>query len=398
MAGKFINNTQKIMIDSANDTVINILNNPYYLYSDKKGSIAQYYNINNTKSTFDEATGGIQSELGPNCPVRYNKIKDAILYGIDKIPVDLDMTENGIEASEISGEAVVLPNTFIPYAGDFFTLDQTRKPYLFRVTAVSPNTLDSGAIMYKINYVYAYPDLHGIEDQVIDNYNMMINNVGTTFKTVVKSSKYELVEKIEQYTTKLKDYYYMIFYDTKVQSFIYSNEHIRHVYDPYLTEFIIRNNILKGSTQYIYVAQQMFLPSTFGVDYDRTIFSAIEDKDIHRHSVRYIGNLWIVDQKMSLLYAYPEEYWYMEYSHLNAKLFPINIFNDLNIIDNIDRNIKVKDNILVNILIKYFNDENITDEDLKELKYLDYCSNKELFYGIPIAIYCLEKNIENLLT
>lgn len=397
MAGKFVNNDQKIMLDNISSGVREILNNPYYLYSDKKGAVSQYYNINTTKTTLDEATRANYSELGPNSPIRYNKIKNTILYGIEKIAVDLDLVDTGIEASEISGDAIILPNTFTPYPGDFFTLDQIGKPYLFKVTAVTPNTLDSGAIMYKINYVLAYTDLHGIEKQTIEDYNMMINNVGSNYKAVIKSTKYDLIEELERYTVLLKDYYISLFYRQKVQAFIYENNHVINAYDPYLTEFIIRNKILKGSTNYIYVAQQMFLPYTFSVDYDRTIFRAIEDKDINKPFIRYIGNLIKVEQKMSLLYAFPEDYYYMEYSHLNPALFSITLFDEVDIIDKI-KNKSMTDDVMVNILIKYFNNEEVTFEDLHSLKNIDYVSTKELFYLIPITIYCLENIIVNILT
>ena len=48
MAGKFINKNQNVMIDTLVDGYKNIMNNPYYIYTDKKGSTCTYYNINTT--------------------------------------------------------------------------------------------------------------------------------------------------------------------------------------------------------------------------------------------------------------------------------------------------------------------------------------------------------------
>ena len=48
MAGKFINTDQKITFDTLADNMKDLLNNPYYQFSDKKGTICQYYNINTT--------------------------------------------------------------------------------------------------------------------------------------------------------------------------------------------------------------------------------------------------------------------------------------------------------------------------------------------------------------
>ena len=192
MAGKFINQQQKMTIDTLTDNVKTILNNPYYMYEDKKAATADYWNINNTKSTLDEATRTKYAELGPNNPLRFNLIKNFYLYGIERISLDYDMGDFGLESSEITGEAVILPNTIIPYVGDYFRLYQIDKPYLFSVTKVDENTLDTGAILYKIQYKLKYMDLHGIDKQTVEEYNMVANNVGTNFKAVIQSSLYDL--------------------------------------------------------------------------------------------------------------------------------------------------------------------------------------------------------------
>ena len=46
MSGKFINTEQKVTFDVLSDNMKNLLNNPYYGYSEKKGSVPQYFNIN----------------------------------------------------------------------------------------------------------------------------------------------------------------------------------------------------------------------------------------------------------------------------------------------------------------------------------------------------------------
>ena len=398
MAGKFVNTEQKVTFDTLSENVKELMKNPYYQFSDKKGSVCQYYNINDKKTTLDEATRANYSELGPNSPIRYNKIKDAIIYGITKMDIALDITDFGLEANDIAGEAYVLPKTFIPYPGDFFTIDHLGKPYLFKVTNAEQNTLYTDEAMYKISYILAYPDLNGIEDQVVGTYVYNTASFGTNSKVVIQSDVYNIVAQIQDTLIKLKDYYYMIFYDQKVQTFIYLHNGIIHAYDPYLIEFMIRNNILSGSTEYVYVSQQMFLPSTFGVDYDRTIFSCIEDKDVEtKAKIRYVGNLLVCQQKLSLLYAYPEDYYYMEYSHLNTHLHSISIFGDLEMIYYIRNNIKTS-NPLWNVMIKYFNDEEITSDDLLDIKNIDYCDNIELYYGIPIAIFCMEQMVSKMVT
>ena len=397
MAGKFINTDQKITFDTLADNMKDLLNNPYYQFSDKKGTICQYYNINTTKTTLDEATRGNYSELGPDSPIRYNKVKNAIIYGFGKLDINLEVTDFGREGHDITGVSYILPDTIIPYPGDFFTVDQLDKPYLFKVTNAQPNMLYSEQVMYKISWVLSYPDLHDINNQVVGEYVYNNSAFGTNNKVIIESSIYDLVSQIQDTLIKLKDYFYMLFYDQKVQTFIYLHNKVIHTYDPYLIEFISRNNILSGATDYIYVTQQMFLPSTFGIDYDKTIFSCIEDKDIStKAKIRTVGNLLLCDQKLSLLYQYPIDYYYMEYAHLNTRYHSIDIFNDLEMLYYIKNNIKTN-NALWNIMIKYFNNESIISNDLLEIKNIDYCENMELYYGIPIAIYCMERMVESML-
>lgn len=428
MAGKFFNTSTAYtqMTTQAADVMKGLLDNPYYLFSDKKASVCTYYNLNTTMTTLDEATRGNYSEISNNSPLRFNKIKNFMIYGITRIEPNLDIGDFGLESSDITGECIVLPKTIIPYPGDYFYLDQLDKPYLFRVTAVNPNTLDTGATLYRINYSLVSSDgLKKIEPQVVKvfEFNLSLSGeMGSNMAaSLIDEDTYANASELEDYATTLKDYYISMFYDNKVQSFTYNygltdewremngDPHHLHlvnmqkvectpfgfkVYDPYLIEFMIRNKILSGASTYIYVTQQMFLPSTFAMDYDKTIFASLEDKDLERHYGRNTGNLLYVDarQKLSLLYAFLTPYYYMEYSHLNAKFFYINIFDDPDFTNKI-KNKEYTSHELKNLIVKYFNDEDITLEDLHKLKHIDYMDNKEFYYGIPFAIFCIEQQI-----
>ena len=435
MAGKFLNTVSSYgqMIENASSIVKDRLDNPYYLFTDKKGSLCTYYNINTTMSTLDESTRGNYGEISPHDPVRFNKINKFMLYGISKIDPSLELNEMGLEGSDITGEAIVLPRTIIPYPGDRFYLQQLEKPYLFRVTSVNPNTLDTGVTLYRIAYTLETSDgIKNIEPQVVRVFTFNINTggMGSDFGTnmttsIIDDDVYNSIKDLESITTLLKDYYISLFYDSKVQTFTYpynqltkewynnngesKPEHIVNlqnttevpfsfrVYDPYMIEFIMRNNILNGSSTYIHISQVMYLPSTFALDYDRTIFSSIENNDINKHEGRNVGNLILCDQRLSILYAYPQDYYYMKYHDLNVKFFFVSIFDDPGFINNI-KNSKYTNHIFKDLIIKYFNNIDINNDDIEKIRHLDYMNNKEFFYGIPLAIYVLEKHISKLLT
>ena len=120
MAGKFINTEHRDNIDSLVVGLKDILKNPYYKWNDKSGTAVVYFNQNKEATTLDEASKLYYADIGINSPIKYNMIEDFMLYGIEQIAISMENGDFGPEASEISGEAIILPNTITPYPGDYF--------------------------------------------------------------------------------------------------------------------------------------------------------------------------------------------------------------------------------------------------------------------------------------
>ena len=429
MAGKFINTTTAYsqMTTNLADMAKSLLDNPYYLYTDKKATECTYYNINTTMSTLDEATRGNYAEINSESPLRFNKIKNFLVYGMTRIEPNLDIGEFGLESGDITGEIIILPRTIIPYPDDYFVVNQLGPEYFFHVTAVNPNTLETGATLYRANYRMI--SKKNIEPQVVRRFGFSMNTGGlgsdngsNLSTSIIDEEVAETTKGFDKVLTALKDYYIALFYQPKVETFIYnyqnwtkewhqnngggrgpgvfnmrqmeeSNPFGIKVYDPYLIEFIIRNGILSGSSTYLHVMQKIFLPPTFALDYDRTIFSSLENKDIEKHYGRTIGNLVKCDQKLSILYQYPEDYFVMRYHALDARFYYINIFDDPDFCQRVKDQRLYGDHLLKDIIIRYFNGINTTTKELAELDHIDYMNNKEFYYGIPLAIFCLEKQM-----
>lgn len=388
---------RKAMTGSVINTgVKTILNNPYYLFNEKTASLATYYNLNTTMTTLDEATRSNYGELTANSPLRFNKIIGFYLYGISRIEPNLDINDYGLEGDNIEGECIIIPNTVVPYPGDRFILDQLGDNYIFQITQVTPNTLETGSVMYKANYMLCASDgIQTIEDKVVKTYRFVVENIGTNFGCLMEDTVYDTVSNIQEISTMLKDYYIQLFYDQRVQTLCYYRDSAGFkVHDPYLLEFVIRNNILSGSSNYIYMDHQMYLPNTFGVDYDRTIFSTIEHRDIKRHIGLYTGNLLLVTQRLSLLYAFPQDYYYMEYIRTSNRFHIIDIFDDPDFGNKII-NKETTGNVLRDIVIGFLNGESVNDEQLESLRHIDYMNNAELFYLIPFVIYALDNSIND---
>lgn len=401
----FINTTYTDSVKAFTKTNIDLLNNPMYNFNDKKATIVDYYNKDINLSTLDEASGLEYDYIGEDCPSKFNLIEDAVIYGIEKIQSNYEHDEEyGVSASEITGEAFILPNTFTPNVGDFFVIKYLKEPILFMVTEIQIDTLDNGHNFWKIAYKDGPTGTEALKQiktfNLAEKFKMLVNTVGTSRKSVIKSSEYDFLANIEGTTTALKEYYKQIFFKNQVQTFVYVLNGF-HLYDPYLIEFMIRNKTLNGTRDYVYIDHATATHRTFGIDYDNTFFRALELKNKQKaDKCNTLGVATKVNDIMSLLTTRLEDYYIIDYNVDNYAPFATKIevvSNDF--IDNIlsGNTLSEKFPKLFKIILDYFNDNEFKEEDLDLLDDIEFLDSKDLFYYIPMIIYILERYTERLL-
>ena len=271
--GKFSDTKYIKTIDSLVDATKDKLNNPYYLFADRKPTKVTYYNQNVEKSTLDEASGLYGAHIGKDSPFKFNKINDFLLYGLGKITADYDVGEFGTESSNITGDCIILPNTIEPKPGDFFYISYIKENVLFKVTAVSADTLDTGANIYRLEYSLEHTNaIEQIESQVEKRFNFLVNNIGTDFKAIIQDCDYDIIEKLECLVESLIVYFNNIFFSPRLQTYVYNHDGWM-MYDPFVIEFFIRNDVLKFGEEYQYVSHACSTNKTFGMDYTKTFFN-----------------------------------------------------------------------------------------------------------------------------
>lgn len=391
--GKFLNKTYVKTIDSIINKTIDNLHNPYYRFSDKPPTTVTYYNINTNETTLDEATSTAYSYTSLDSSLRYNKIKDFIIYGLDKIQVQIDAGDFGAESDAIEGEAVILPNTIKPFPQDYFTINHVGKSFIFKITNVSLDTLPDGVNTYKINYRLSSSEETDIDKLTVKEFTMVANNLGTNLAVVIEDSDYNYCARLEKINDFLKTAYRALFYSDKTQTFVYTYND-KNFYDPYCLEFIIRNELMKTSElPYLHIEQQLYLGTMFPIEYSKTLFYSIENKspisDINNPSMEAT----LITDNTSLLSRFAEVYYQVHFHKMGAR-FPVPSFDD-----EIYSRIKEKDfyktdspKYFKNILIMYFNNMSLDKQILDSYEHLDFngIAANELFYYIPVAIYIFE--------
>ena len=377
------------------------ISNPYYKFTDKKPTTVTYYKQNKTRSTLDYASELNYAYVSKQSALKYNKINNFYLYGVGQILVDYEVNDdNGVESNPITGDAIILPNTIEPTPGDYFAITSVKEPVLFMVEHVTPDTLDTGATIHKIEYhleLVGEDQIQQIESQVVNTYNFIAEYVGTEYNCLISSENTDLAANLSSACEQLSTYFNSIFFKSRVQTYVYKYDEAYNFYDPFMIEFLRRNKIMSTDTEFNYIAHQTKTEMTFPYEYSRTFFAALENKDISIATTNPIATADLITDVNSLFVHRLEDYYQIKYMDNIPYKTRFYIF-EKDMIDAIRNNIKYSDQrSIYNIITSYFNNESgyITSDIINQIHKMDYTDTKETFYLIPFYIFIIRNYIAN---
>lgn len=410
----FVNTTHKSIVQSITNFQTDLINNPYPLFNDSKASIVDYFNLNITQSTLDEALRIPYANLGTDSPLRFNFIEDFYLYGLDRATVSFESGDFGLESSDITGEIYILPNTIRPYPGDYFLLKYLKKKYLFKITEVSPDTFDNGANYWRAAYKLDQPDADKLYPLVVDKFNFCTGTVGSNFKSVVKSTTFDLASKLDSIAVTLKKYYKSLYYNDKVQTYTFVHMYFvcaqkmssTNFYDPYLIEFIRKFKVLHNDGDKCeYISHKTYLKPEFAIRYTKTIWRAFELRDRDNiDKYRIVSHADYIDDPATIFKTRYEDYFEMNYisrqddrdPHIPVQVISNEVIDKIKSGELYD---KTDPNAKYNIIIKYFKGETPDADDLMTVSNIEDSDMDEInFFLIPMTIYCIEYYIRKLFT
>ena len=396
----------------SNEAVINmnstLIQNSFYSWNDKKGLSVKYYNINDDMSTLDPGSKLAYTDIGDNSPIRFNVINGMYLYQFSKAELNLENGDYGLESNPITGESYIIPNTIVPRDGDFFEVDHIKdSTWLFKVNDVQRDTLENGANVYKISWNLDRTTNREILQNVVKVFRYIDTIEGTNLKAVVEEEKYTVAEHLEELSISFVQYFKELFYSKNVQTFIYKWYNEYNMYDPFAIEFIIRNKLIATQDNYLYVEHKMRVPRTFSIDYDKTIYRAFEERDIKKFCcAKKASQADYIDDMTSIFNTRYEQYFALNYNVLLEENGPLNPRGIIPIIDEdfeqrIIKNEKYPpkcEYTYRNIIIKYFNKEDIYLKDIENIEKIDLLSVKDIFYDCLFLIFCLDYYTKYLLS
>lgn len=398
--GKFTDVKYVNTVDNLVNATKSKINNPYYIFSNQSPTKVTYYAQNVEQSTLDEASGLYETHIGKDSPFKFNKILGFLLYGIERINIDYEVGDYGTEANPIEGEAILLPNTITPRVGDFFYINYIKEPVLFKVNSVTTDTLDTEANLYKVNYSLELTNaIEQIEAQVEKKFNFLTTNIGTDFKTIIQDCDFDLVEKLEAFVEDLITYFENIFFDSRLQTFVFNHDGW-NMYDPYMIEFLIRNKVMSYGDKFLFIDHATSIHKTFSMDYSKSFFRALEDRSLSSGVVNFTATADMITDPNSLFCTRLEKYYSINHASKDLIKSRLKIFDPEVILAIKENKYFDNDKKYYNLWIAYFNSDNdwIKKNLLESIKSMDYMNNLEHFYALAISIFIIERYIEVLIS
>lgn len=269
----------------------------YSRFLDSTPTYVTYYNISNIESTADYGFKNIEKLLGDTSPLRFNKVTNLPIYGIENIIPRLEDEEQGLDIN-FDGEGVILPNTVRPRPNDLFIIDYMGKSIIFMVTTFEYDSMRNNGY-YNIGFTLKWVNpekFKQLERQTVDSFECYVENIGTEEKVLIRSQDVETLNKLNKVTTDISNYYMMLFYDKKYNSFLLNQPNGTRLYDRLLTHFINKNKIFFNRSQYETIRLSQEDPNRLlAVEYHNSIFRAIEEKDPTLVRPMYYGEGYLND-------------------------------------------------------------------------------------------------------
>ena len=436
--------TSDDIANNVNKATSDILNSKFTQFITGNGSplLVTYYHIDDTMSTADLGTETPDKMLGEDSPFRFNRIENLPMIGLKDILPSKEEIDMGLVDMSLDMEVILLPNTIKPNIGDYFVyrMKSLGTFLTFRVNDFEFTTIKSNGY-YKLDIsikdINDDNTLKKVESKVVSNHTAILDNIGTQDKCIIENKIVEEIMSIDNVLSYLMEQYVDTFWDVKYNSFLYRNEESDYIaYDPYLTEFLLRNGLVDiQDSKYIVLINYDSRDLTRR-NYNRSIYRNIELQDktkLHKliripvsfpttstNPFYFYGEdtAFTIDLDIDYINVSSDKFFYVP-SELIERIKTNSILDKCEVINHIKENADVIENvsdghtiygsddntyshIYWNLIIAYLNKNNcyglleganVTIKDVLDMS-VDY--DYETYIYLPIIVYILKRYVKFL--
>lgn len=377
------------------------LNSQISRFLDRSPTFVTYFHINTNETTVDGGFRDIEDIIGNKSPIRFQKIENFPLYGLEQVQLSIQDSEEGLN-TDYSSECVILPNTIKPLPNDFFMINHVRGSFLFRVVEIQYDNIRPDNY-YKLVFKFEYLDdskVKELDDQVEEKFSCILQNIGSEDTCIIKEEYLDQLHLLDNLYNDIVNTYKIIFYDERYNCFLGESSDGYKLYDPLQSIFFNKHNLLNKKENYkTSIASEMFPDNKRKIKYEKSIYRFFERRDV-KLTTQFKYHLIPGMSKKESEFAR----WYDK----SVMILDVPIGNDnsatlsylpLEIATSFKFNGPTETKY-VELMQKFIRRENLTIYDIpldlnEELLRLN--ANEEVFYFTPIFMYIIQTIISDFL-
>ena len=201
----------------------------YSKYLNSTPVFVTYYAINQALSRADLGSGQVYDVIGPNSPIKFNKILEFPIYNMQQIQPNGSYEDGKYEVDVELSDITILPNTIKPRADDFILIEMPNmKPLLFRVTNFRLGTIQSNDFYLIDLDLYRNDDTwKDIEKNVAEVYHCVFENIGTNNNCFITSEQKFTADKCLEALNTLTGMYHGMYYYANTDIYVFTD----YIYD-----------------------------------------------------------------------------------------------------------------------------------------------------------------------
>lgn len=259
----------------------NRLNSEITRFLDKSPVFVTYYHVNPNETTVDGGFKDIENILGDESPLRFQKIENFPLYGLEPVQLAIEEADEGLNTSYQS-ECVILPNTIKPLQNDLFVIKHVKGGFVFRVIGVQYDNIRPDNF-YKIEFKFTWLDEDKedeINEQVVEKFTCVLENIGSENQCIIQEDYFQQITAIDNMYNDMVNTFKAVFYSERYNCFLGEYLDGYKVYDPLQSIFMNKNKLLNKKTDYTTILlDEGFADNKRKIKYEKSIYRAFERRD-----------------------------------------------------------------------------------------------------------------------
>ena len=254
------------------------LNAQYSEYLSGNPTFVIYYQMNTQESKQSESLESVHSLKGANSPVKYNKINNFMVYGVDTLSITTAINDRGLN-SVIEGSCIIPPNSIKPSPEDFFCFDLDGvREQLFKIKDVQQDKITPEKF-WQVGFELCQDNTAKIFDNVAKEYTMVD---GANKTIVMEDSEVVAAEAIQFAMDEVRKRYIATFYDEENDVFTYRDRVTGEYYwSPYLQQFLHNTNCI------LYSKEAKYLNEIYCLELSEREYPGIYNQTTYLDSIFY---------------------------------------------------------------------------------------------------------------